>query len=441
MPPAIPITNNTLLCSSNLDSFLPVTLPILIKLISTMKAATCPLDIIPSTLLKEVINTAGPSVLSIINSSLATGNVPTCFKQAVVQPLLKKPNSDPSLPCNYRPISKLPFLSKVLEKVILNQLIPYLLHNNITETFQSGFKANHSTESALLKVQNDLLRTTDLGNCAILLLLDLSAAFDTVDHQILLHRLQYNTGINNTALAWFASYLSDRSFTVNIGNFSPPPASLSCGVPQGSILGPILFSIYMLPLGQIIHKYNISFHCYADDTQIYLPLEPNNHSQLDNLKNCLTDIKSWMTHNFLQLNDSKSEILLFGPPDSISQIQSDLGNLSCLVKPHAKNLGVLFDTEFKLDRQVNSVVKSSFFHLRSIAKIKPFLSLHNLEIVIHALITSWLDYCNSLYIGISQSALSRLQLVQNSAARLLTGTKKRDHITPILASLHWLPVE
>ena len=197
----------------------------------------------------------------------------------------------------------------------------------------------------------------------------------------------------------------------------------------------------MLPLGQIIRKYNISFHCYADDTQIYLPLTPNNHSQLDNLRNCLTDIKSWMTQNFLQLNDFKSEIVLFGRPDSISQIRNDLGNLSCFVKPHSKNLGVLFDSDFKFDKQINAVVKSCFFHLRSISKIKPFLSVHDLEVVIHALLISCLDYCNSFNIGISKSALSRLQMVQNAAARLLTGTKKRDHITPVLASLHWLPVQ
>ena len=236
------------------------------------------------------------------------------------------------------------------------------------------------------------------------------------------------------------TYLKDRSFAVSIGSFSSTPAHLSCGVPQGSILGPILFSLYMLPLGQIIRNHNISFHCYADDTQLYLPLKPNDHSTLTNLNNCLADIKCWMAQNFLQLNDSKFELVLFGPPDSITQIKTDLGNLSVFVKPHAKNLGVLFDSAFKLDKQINAIVKSSFFHLRSIAKIKPFLSAHDLEIVIHALISSRLDYCNSLYSGISQSSLSRLQLVQNAAARLLTGTRRRDHITPVLASLHWLPV-
>lgn len=405
-----------------------------------MKPATCPLDTVPTALLKQVFHTVGPSILSIINSSLATGTVPTCFKHAVVQPLLKKPNLDPTQLINNRPISKLPFLSKLAEKVVLRQLSAYLQQNDILEIFQSGFRTGHSTESALLKVSNDLLLAADNRDCSVLILLDLSAAFDTVDHMILLDRLQHGVGVSGTALAWLSSYLTNRSFSVNIGSSSSSSAPLSCGVPQGSILGPILFSLYMLPLGVIIRKYNISFHCYADDTQLYISLKPNDRSKLDSLMSCLEDIKCWMAQNFLQLNENKSEIILFGPPDSVTSLTNSLGNLSTLVKPYVKNLGVIFDSQFIFDRQVNAVVKSCFFQIRIIARLKPLLSPADLQKIIHAFVSSRLDYCNSLYIGISQSSLSRLQLVQNAAARLLTGTRRRDHITPVLASLHWLPV-
>ena len=147
-----------------------------------------------------------------------------------------------------------------------------------------------------------------------------------------------------------------------------------------------------------------------------------------------------MAHNFLQLNETKSEIMLFGPPNAVKILTNNLGNLSSLIKPSVKNLGVIFDPQLNLDRQINAVVKSCFFHLRMIAKIKPVLSRPDLERVIHATISSRLDYCNALYVGINQSSLDRLQLVQNAAARLLTGTRKREHITPVLANLHWLPV-
>lgn len=374
-----------------------------------------------------------------MNLSITSGSVPMTFKHAAVQPLLKKSNLDPTLVNNYRPISKLPFLSKVLEKIILTQLLQHLQQNDILDTFQSGFRAKHSTESALLKVYNDLLLFADAGECSMLMLLDLSAAFDTVDHQILLHRLNHLVGIEGSALDWFASYLSDRKFSVHLGPFISTPASLSCGVPQGSILGPILFSIYMLPLGNIFKKHNIRYHCYADDSQLYLPLRPE-ESSLTRLTDCLAEIKDWMACNMLQLNENKSEIVIFGPPDSVNTITTNLGSLAPLVKPCAKDLGVFLDSSFKLDKQVNFVVKSCFFQLRTIAKIKPILCFKDLERVINSLIFSRLDYCNSLYSGINQSSLARLQLVQNAAARLLTGTRRRDHITPILASLHWLPV-
>ncbi|XP_061902364.1 uncharacterized protein LOC133649723 [Entelurus aequoreus] len=197
----------------------------------------------------------------------------------------------------------------------------------------------------------------------------------------------------------------------------------------------------MLPLSQVIHRHKISFHCYADDTQIYLPLKTDDPSGLDLLKDCLRDIKEWMSQSFLQLNDTKSEILLFGNSTSVSQIRKNLGSLATLEKPHVKNLGVIFDPDLKFDKQVKSVVKSCFFQLRTIAKIKSFLSPSDLRRVVLMLIFSRLDYCNALYAGVTNKTIHSMQLVQNAAARLVTGAKMREHISPILSSLHWLPVK
>lgn len=196
----------------------------------------------------------------------------------------------------------------------------------------------------------------------------------------------------------------------------------------------------MLPLGHILRKFGITFHCYADDTQIYLPLKRNGTCSLEPPLQCLEEIKAWMTQNFLKFNENKKEVILFTPGGTWESSNLDLGELKPLVKPYVKNLGVIIDCDFKLDKKINSVVKSCFLQLRQLTKVKSFLSFKDFQRIIHIFILTRLDYCYGLYVGISQASLSRLQMVQNAAARLLMGTRKWEHITPILASLHWLPV-
>ncbi len=232
----------------------------------------------------------------------------------------------------------------------------YLKDHNILEVFQSGFKTLHSTESALLKVVNNILLATDTGDCVILVLLDLTAAFDTVDHEILISRLEQWVDIKGIALQWFRSYLKGRTFCVNCGDSVSSSAPLSCGVPQGSVLGPLLFSLYLLPLGSIIRKHGLSFHCYADDSQIYVPLRKKD--TVRPLLDCLDDIKAWMSLNFLSFNENKTEVMVFGRTTGTSLV--DLGALAQYIKPTITNLGVKIDSDLKLDSQIRAVVKTVF---------------------------------------------------------------------------------
>lgn len=427
-------TQNTVLNQFELISFQQ-----LLETVSRLKPTGSAIDMVPPWFLKENIEVIGPSILQIVNKSLNTGTFPRMLKQALVQPILKKPNLDQTDLTNFRPVSHLSFMSKILEKVVFNQLHVYLEQSNIGEVYQSGFKKHHSTETALVKVFNDLLMTVDAGDSAVLVLLDLTAAFDTIDHTVMLSRLEEYVGIQGKALNWFKSYLTARTMAVRLGPYTSRSTSLKCGVPQGSILAPMLFSLYMLPLGDIFKKYDITFHCYADDLQIYLPLQNGNNVQ--SLMSCLSDLKSWLACNFLYLNEKKTEVVVFGPRGTKGAAEFNFGSLALYVKDRVKNLGVYIDSALKLNAQVNYVVKSSFFHLRNLAKMKSSLTYKSLEIAIHALISSRLDYCNSLYKGISQASIQRLQKVQNAAARLLTNTKKREHITPSLVHLHWLPVQ
>ncbi|KAI2647011.1 RNA-directed DNA polymerase from mobile element jockey [Labeo rohita] len=336
------------------------------KLITVSKPTTCLLDPVPTKLLKELLPVAEEPLLNIINSSLSLGHVPKPFKLAVIKPLIKKPQLDPSELANYRPISNLPFMSKILEKVISAQLCSFLQKNDIYEEFQSGFRPHHSTETALVKITNDLLLASDQGCISLLVLLDLSAAFDTIDHDILIDRLQNYAGIQGQALKWFRSYLSDRYHFVYLNGESSQLSPVKYGVPQGSVLGPLQFSIYLLPLGNNIRKHGIGFHCYADDTQLYISTRPDDTSELSKLTECVKNVKDWMTNNFLLLNSDKTEI-----NNTQNLLTYNLQLDGCTVtSTTVKSLGVILDSNLSFENHISHVTKTAFFHLRNIAKLR-----------------------------------------------------------------------
>ncbi len=341
---------------------------------------------------------------------------------------------------NYRPISNLPFIGKIIEKVVFNQLNNYLNSNGYLDNFQPGFRVHHSTETALIKIINDIRFNSDSGKISVMVLLDLSAAFDTVDHNILIERLENWVGLSGMALKWFRSYLEGRGYYVSIGEHKSKWTSMTCGVPQGLILAPLLFSLYMLPLSQIIRKNQIAYHNYADDTQIYLALSPNDSSPIDSLCQCIDEINSWMCQNFLQLNKEKTEVIAFGNKDEVLKVNAYLDSRGQTTKNQVRNLGVILETDLSFSSHVKAVTKSAYYHLKNIARIRCFVSSQDLEKRVHAFITSRVDYCNGLLTGLPNKTIRQLQLIQNAAARILTRTRKSEHITPVLRSLHWLPV-
>ena len=205
-------------------------------------------------------------------------------------------------------------------------------------------------------------------------------------------------------------------------------------------MGPTLFNLYMLPLGDVIRRHGINFHSYADDTQLYIAVSPDDTGPMDTLLKCIADIKSWMANNFLQLNQDKTEVLVIGPEAHREKLNFKLKALAFNTPEQVKNLGVILDSKLNFNAHIKSIVKIGFYHLKNITRVRPFLSQANTETLMHAFITCRIDYCNALLSGLSKKSLAPLQLLQNSAARVLTRTRKRAHITPILKSLHWLPV-
>ena len=190
--------------------------------------------------------------------------------------------------------------------------------NTLADPYQSAYRALHSTESALIKVKNDIMFSLDANRAVLLVLLDLSAAFDTIDHNILISRLSQRICVKRTALNWFRSYLTDWSTQVDIAGELSNPTILQFGLPQGSVVGPVGYSLYTLPVGDIAYYHNVSHHVYADDTQLYVSFDPkvpgDLNSAITRLQNCILDIKNWMTANKLKLNDSKTEFFIAASP-------------------------------------------------------------------------------------------------------------------------------
>ena len=405
----------------------------------------CELDPLPANLFIECFDILLPYVTVIINKSLESGIVPSSFKEAVVRPHLKKSSLDQNVLKNYRPVSNLPFLSKILEKVALSQINVHLSQNNLKEKFQSAYKSKHSTETALLKVQSDLLNAADVGKVSVLALLDLSAAFDTLDHGILLKRLNISFGIKGTALKWLSSYISDRQQTVVTNEHQSAPTLLRFGVPQGSVLGPILFSMYSQPVCDILIKHSFNYHLYADDTQLYKSVDvPHVISILQSLNECVSDVSSWMTSNKLKLNEDKTEVMIIGTPAKVKAANIstvELGGEQVTATEAVRNLGVIMDSNLSMDHHISHLRKTCYFQLKRISHLRPYLTTEATSRLVCSFVLSRLDYCNSLMSAIPESKLNKLQQIQNNAARLIMKVSKKDHITPTLKELHWLPVK
>lgn len=235
-----------------LQSFSPISPTEVMQLTSKSPTKSCELDPLPCCLLKRVLHPPGPAIADIVNMSLSQGSFPLPLKEAIITPVLKKTSLDPVVLSNYRPVAGLSFPSKTIERVVLCIFYRHLETNGLFPVRQSAYRVNHSTETALLEVSNGVLRAIDDGDSCTLLFLDMSSAFDTVDHDLLIKRLEQQCGFSGTVLKWCKDYLTDRSQAVVIGDTFSSSFSLRYGVPQGSILGPVLFLIHTSSVSHIV---------------------------------------------------------------------------------------------------------------------------------------------------------------------------------------------
>jgi hypothetical protein len=252
-------------------------------------------------------------------------------------------------------------------------------------------------------------------------------------------------GIKGVALSWFRSYLTGRTQVISCGGQVSQSRPVTCGVPQGSVLGPLLFSIYTRPLENVIKRHNLQCHFYADDTQLYLLFDPADvDAAVSKLNSCLSDIRDWMAANFLKLNDDKTELLLIGNPKRLVKVNNfQLFIGSIIVKPseNARNLGVYFDSSLSFRTFIQRTAATATYHIRSLVAIRDHLPREYTSRLCSSLIINRLDYCNSILAGLPKCSLRPLELAMNMAARLVCKAKRSCHVTPLLKQLQWLPIQ
>lgn len=334
----------------------------------------------------------------------------------------------------------------MLERIVSIQLDEHFSAHNILSPSQSAYRAHHSTETALLSFQDDLLLAAGRGHGTLVLQADSTAAFDTIIHETLHDRLENDCGISGIPLAWIDDYLDDRTESVGIDGVTSKPVTVKDGVPQGSVLGPKFYAAYVNTLRKVVEPYGITIKQYSDDTTIYLEFSfpPDIPDQLDALRilsSCAGDLINWSTFNLVKLNPAKSLFFYSAPSelaDELPLLPLRVGDEPLLPSTSVKALGVVFSSDLSMDRQIASISKAANFNFYHLGKIRSCLTTEAAKILVHSLVISHLDYANSLLAELPKKKLKPLQSIQDSAARLIyRGTFSTEESK---FRLHWLPI-
>ena len=406
-------------------------------------------DPIPVWLLKENEDELYPVIQSIINKSLIEGTFPASLKHGTVRPILKEKNLDQENYKNYRPVTNTPFMSKLIEKAANNQITEYLEQNGLFPAHQSAYRKKHSCETVMLKIIDDIQESVSEKKMVMLVLLDLSSAFDTIDQDILLFKLMKHFGISGNVLKWIKTYLKGRTFSVRIKNVNGKVCLLIYGVPQGTVLGPLLFIMYIHDLILIGDKYNVSVELYADDSRWYYSFSPlyERTFAMDNINKCMSEIKLWMQYNYLKINFDKTDVLYISNPFHHSVFY---GNIMCTIEGEnfinsinqsVKSLGVTLDNNLTMKKMVLETVKSCYSSLKKLGGVRRYLPQDIKLKMVMSYIISRLDFCNGLYANISKTLLNKLQKLLNACVRFVMNIPNRMNVNDVSKSLHILPVK
>ena len=419
-------------------NFQPITAEYVFDQICNLTSNKSPgLDTIDVTLFKAAAPIISNSLAYICNLSLSSSIFPSEWKIAKVVPIFKsgcKSNVE-----NYRPISVLSIVSKIIERAVHDQLYSHLTVNNLLSSSQSGFRSQYSTATTIIDVQDYILNNMDEGKVTGAIFLDLKKAFDTVDHQLLINKLM-NYGISSIELKWFKSYLNGRKQSVKIGSSLSSLMSIDIGIPQGSILGPLLFIIFVNDLpNNVVCKAVM----YADDTSL-LVSSSDPLSLQNSLNYNLNLIARWFKENNLTLNLDKTKFMLFGTTHNLDKFKDISliydGNVIEQVD-HFKYLGIVFDCNMTWSHHIDFIASNVSKRCGIIRRVKYFLPNHILKKLAEALVMSQFDYCSHAWSNCSQTLSHRLQVLQNNLARIVLSADARTPTDFMMTTLKWLKLD
>ena len=398
-------------------------------------------DCISRNMITPILDIVCPILVHIFNFSISCGKFPEIWKNAQVIPLPKHGN--PKSPSDFRPISILPFLSKIFEKLIHHQLSHYFSTNSLLSPFQSGFRIGHSTTTALVKVTDDIRWGMDNKKCTILTLLDFSNAFNNVDHDILL-RLLYSFNISPSVLEWFHSYLKGRKQRIRMDEKFSSWCDVLAGVPQGGVLSPLLFSIF---INSITRNISSLYHMYADDIQIYRQCNLEDlPDAISDVNNDLDAIYKWSQSFGISVNPIKSQVIIIGSPGITRRIDwpnvpSVTYNGVCIPYcNNVKNLGVYIDQNLSWSVHISHISKKTFLALKSLRRLRSVLPIPTKIMLANSLLLPILDYADASFTNLSEDQLNKLERIQNLAIRFIFSLRKYDHVSQYRSKLKWLSI-
>ena len=429
----------TYLSGDYMNSFYlnPVTADLVSRTISGMKSKSCQLDEIPMSVLKSLNFLLSPVLSFIINLSFNTGIFPDRFKTARVVPISK--GGDSTDVSNYRPISLLSNYSKIFERIVHSQLIGYFESKDIFFSHQYGFRSNKSTLQAILHMLQEIYNTLDDGNLYFSMFLDLKKAFDCVSHEVLLTKL-YHYGIRGTPHDWLRSYLTDRKQFVSLDDCNSNLSNISCGVPQGSILGPLLFLIFVNDLPNCDGFFDYTL--FADDTSISckFPRDSLNNVHLD-INTHLSSVTNWLAANRLQLNVNKTKYMVFSYSNNFNLQPINIcgGVVDCVRS--LRYLGLVLDNNLNFSKHIESLSLGISRNVGVLSRVSHFLPPKVLKCVYFSIVHPHFVYCIEAWYGTSKYLTNRLFSLQKRAVRLLVGADYFDHTDPIFRQLKLLKLD